>query len=203
MQHTSVPMRLGLWRVTRHRRVRALYDRLADAGVVLAQLDRFERATTPAAGPPTETPTGVDLGVQRAGDSDADVPDRLAAAPLAPADRLVFAWSDGERIGWCVLSDRSVFVPELQRRHRFDGAYLWRLYVRPSARGRGVGTAVITRAVRAAAEGLERKRLVALVAPDNVPSRRAFAGLGFEPTERFTTAGCRGRSVHRRRPLSD
>ncbi len=203
MRHTSAPVRLGLWRLTRHERVRALYDRLAEHGVVLAQLDRYERATIRSGDGPGDPPDEVAFRVERAGDGPDGVPDVLAEAPLAPDDRLVLATRDGERLGWCVLSDRPVFVPELRRRLRFDGAYLWRLYVRPQARGRGVGGATVARALRAAAAAFGSDRLGALVAPDNLPSRKAFAGLGFEPAERFTTVGCFGRTVERRRPLAD
>ena len=60
-----MPIRLGLWRVTRHERVRALYDRLADRGVVLAQLDRFERGTTGPNAPESDPPDGVRFRVDR------------------------------------------------------------------------------------------------------------------------------------------
>lgn len=198
MGHTSAVERLGLWRLTRHERVRSLYDRLSAAGLFVAQLDRFERPTAGTAGALPDPPDDVTASVVEAVDR---VPGRLERAPLAPGDRLVVATAAGEPVGWCCLSDRPVYVPELRRRLRFEGAYLWRLYVVPDQRGRGVGTAIVARAIRAVREDSGANRIVALVAPDNVPSRRAFDGLGFRPTERFTSVGCFGAEHHRRAPL--
>jgi len=198
MEHTPTAIRLGLWRLTRHDRVRRLYDRLSEAGLFLAQLDRFRRGTADADDLP-DAPEGVRTAVASATEW---MPDRLAEAPLAPGDRLVVARRDGRPVGWCCLSDRPTYVPELRRRLTFEGAYLWRLYVRPSDRGRGLGTALVARAVRAARER-STDDITALVAPDNVPSRRTFRSLGFRPTERFTAAGCLGVERHRRRPLGE
>lgn len=196
MARTSLLVRSGLWRVTRHAAVRRLADRLADAGIFVAQLDRFERAagdTTP------QYPHDVRLDVVPA---DTWVPDRLAAAPLSPDDVLVRAERDGEVVGYCCLSNRPVYVPELDRRVAFSGAYLWRLFVVPAERERGIGTAVIGRAVAAAADELGAERISALVAPDNLPSRAAFRGLGFRPTERFSSAAIGGWERHRHRHLT-
>lgn len=198
MGHASAVERLGLWRLTRHERVRSLYDRLSAAGLFVAQLDRFERPTAGAAGTLPDPPDDVTASVVGA---TGWVPDRLEGAPLAPGDRLVVATAAGEPVGWCCLSDRPVYVPELGRRLCFEGAYLWRLYVVPEERSNGVGTAIVARGIRAAREGFGTDRIVALVAPDNVPSRRAFGGLGFRPTERFTSVGCFGAEHHRRSPL--
>lgn len=196
MTHSSLLARLGLWRVTRHEAVRRFYERLEAAGVVFAQLDRFERPTDDA--PPVEGPAGVTIQGQPAAEG---IPAGLADDPVAPDDRLVLARRDGTVVGYCCLSNRPVYVPELHRRLTFPGAYLWRLYVTPSERGRGIGTAVVAAAVRETGTALDVGTLTALVAPDNRPSRKAFAGLGFSPTERFTSVGFRGRVAHRRRPL--
>lgn len=199
MQHTPLLARLGLWRVTRHDTTRSLYDRVESAGFAFAQLDRFERDTSAA-------PRGVDV----AGIDDVvaepvcevdDLPARLDGAPLAPSDRIVAAVRDGDRIGYCCLSHRPVYVPELHRRIDFSAAYLWRLYVEPDHRGQGVGTVLVARTVDAARTECEAGRIVALVAPDNLPSRKAFRRVGFEPTERFTTVGGLGREIHRRADL--
>ena len=74
MEHTPTVVRLGLWRLTRHGRVRALYDRLSSAGVFLARLDRFERPTTGAAGTFPGPPDDVTTSVVGAAEW---VPDRL------------------------------------------------------------------------------------------------------------------------------
>jgi ribosomal protein S18 acetylase RimI-like enzyme len=62
---------------------------------------------------------------------------------------------------------------------RFDGAYLWHLYVDPEDRGRGLGSALLARALSFAAED-RVDAAYALVAKDNVPSQRAFEARGFE-----------------------
>lgn len=195
MAPTPVAVRLGFWRVTRHPTVRRLYDSLEARGLFLAQLDRFERETDGAES--VAVPEGVSLSVTTAAEG---VPDRLAGDPLAPSDRLVRARRGETTVGSCVVSDRAVYVPELRRRLSFDGAYLWRLYVAPAERGRGIGTAIVSRTVAAAAAA-GADWIVALVAPDNLPSRRAFRSLGFRPTERFTGVGCGGYRRYRRRPL--
>lgn len=198
MERTSLPVRLGMWRVTRHPVVRRFYERVESTGVFFAQLDRFEReAVTPAPGTP-DLPDDIVLSVSTVSDR---VPDHLVDEPLAPGDRIVRADREGTTVGVCCLSDRPVYVPELHRRLIVDGAYLWRLYVMPSERGQEIGTAIIARAVEATETAIGSDRIVALVAPDNLPSRRAFRSLGFHPTERFTSLGCRGYRRHRQRRL--
>lgn len=192
--------RLGLWRLTRHPAVRRLYDALDDRGLFVAQLDRFERRVDPdASGSLPRPPAGVTLTVERAADS---CPERLAAAPLAPDDRVVVAWRDGTPVGHCCLSDRRVYVPELHRRLRPPGLYCWRLFVRPAARGRGIGRALVAAGLRESPSASNEatpgsSRASALVAPDNLPSRRLFRGLGFRPTVRHTSVGLAGRTWHR------
>lgn len=188
--------RLGLWRLTRNPIARRVYDHLAGAGIVLAQLDRFEREAAVARGV-AQPPDNVTLTVARAADG---VPASLRDAPLAPDDLLVRAERGGTYAGHCCLSDRPVYVPELRQRLTFEGSYLWGLYVTPAERGRGIGTAIVARAVTATAASLAADRIVALVAPDNLPSRKAFARLGFRPTERYTSYGLFGRERHYRRP---
>jgi ribosomal protein S18 acetylase RimI-like enzyme len=197
MGGTPLLARLGLWRLTRNPIARRVYNHLASAGMVLAQLDRFEREAAVAHGV-AEPPDDVTLTVTPAVDS---VPTSLRDAPLAPGDLLVRAERGGTSVGHCCLSDRPVYVPELRQRLTFEGSYLWGLYVAPAERGRGIGTAIVARAVTATAASLAADRIVALVAPDNLPSRKAFARLGFRPNKRYTSYGLFGRERHRCRPL--
>ena len=195
MAQPPLSVRLGLWRLTRHPTTRRLYDAIERQGVFLAQLDRFRR---PTAGDPDtpDPPAGIRLSATRAADG---VSDRLAETPLAPDDLIVRAHRDGETVGSCCLSHRPVYVPELHRRLDFEGTYLWKLFVAPAERGHGVGSAIIGRAIEASATtatGIE-----ALVAPDNLPSRRAFGGCGFRPVERFTSLGAGRHQWHRQQPL--
>lgn len=198
MGHSSLPVRLGLWRVTRHPTVTRWYDRLADAGVVVAQLDRFTRDVDRPVGAAGAGPD--EATIESVAPSD-DRPSFLADAHLAPGDAVLLARRHGEVVGGCCLADRPTYVPELRRRVRVPGAYLWDLYVRPSARGRGLGTALIARAVEVARSALDAPSVAALVAPDNLPSRAAFDAVGFSPDVRFSTVGLFGRSWHRRTEL--
>ncbi len=199
MEHTPLSVRLGLWRLTRHPSARRLYEHLESAGVTFAQLDAFEReAVAPVAGTP-DPPDGV---VFSASTVAAGVPDHLEGEPIAPGDYVVRAKRGDATVGVCCLSDRPVYVPELRRRISFDGVYLWRLYVDPTERGQGIGTAIVGEAIEVTATTIGADRLVALVAPDNLPSRRAFRTFDFCPTERFTSLGCRGYRRHRRRRLA-
>jgi ribosomal protein S18 acetylase RimI-like enzyme len=194
MANESLIARTGLWRLTRTPTAKRLYDGLADAGLVVASLDSFVRLT---ADPPSpEHPLTFD-----AVPASEWIPDRIRGEPLAPDDVIVRAREDGETVGYCCLSDRRVYVPELRRRMTFGGAYLWRLYVEPPARQRGIATALVRHAVRAAADRFDADDVTALVAPDNVPSRRTFESVGFAATERHTYVSGPGVERRRRRPL--
>ena len=195
MEATPLSVRLGLWRLTRHPVTRQIYDTVERAGVFVAQLDRFERAAV-ATGESPDLPNGVELSTARASEL---LPERLVGEPIAPSDTIVWATRNGETVGSCCLSDRPVYVPELHRRLTFEGAYLWKLHVRRSERGQGIGSAIIAHAIDHSATDADR--IVALVAPDNLPSRRAFGSLGFQPTERFTSVGCGPVEHHRRQTL--
>lgn len=199
---SSLLARLGLWRYTRNESVRAAYEWLADRGVYLAQLDRYERRVAACSGldaaGAADAPATLHVAVAAVSDRR---PDRLTDEPIAPGDRVLLARLDGEPVGHCCLSRRRVYVPALGRRLDPPGVYCWGLYVRPSARNRGVGTALIEAAVRWARGHPDAERLSALVAPDNVPSRRAFEAMGFQPTRRHTAFGLPGREWYRSRPL--
>lgn len=198
MPHTSLPVRLGLWRVTRHPLVSQWYERLADAGVLVAQLDRFTRdldRPVRGAGPGDDAPTIDAVG------PDGDLPAFLDDAHLAPDDAVLLARREGSVVGGCCLADRPTYVPALCRRVCFPGAYLWDLFVRPPYRGRGIATALIARAVEVARSAFEAPSIGALVAPDNLPSRAAFDAVGFSPDVRFSTIELFGHTWHGGREL--
>jgi len=203
MRHTPLAVRLGLWHVTRNSTARRLYERLESSGFFVSQLDLFERETEKdrsGVEADTDAPDGFALGV-RTLRNEKGFPKALEREPVAPTDRLVVATDDEAVVGYCCLSDRPVYVPELHRRLRLPGAYLWKLYVEPERRGMGIGKAVIWRALRCARTEFGTEKMTALVAPDNLPSRKAFHRLGFVPTERYTSFGCLGWERHRERSL--
>nr|WP_276303584.1 GNAT family N-acetyltransferase [Halomarina sp. PSR21] len=187
--------RLPLWRVTRTARARRLYEWLAARGVTGARMYQYVRDLDeglPAPAPPADVTlareSGADAGLERL---DGD---------LARDDTVVVARSDdgGEAAGQVVVSvGRPVRVPPLGATVRTDGAYVWRLYVPPAHRGRGIATALVAAGARAARErGADRA--AALVATDNRPSQRVFEANGFEARTlhtyyRFRNATRRGR----------
>jgi len=180
----SALARLGLWRLTRHTLARSAYEWVAERGLVLARLDRYERPTANA--PPWPDRSGLTFSVYPIREGP---PGRLREEPIAPDDRVVQARRDGRTLGSFVLSERTVYVPALGHRLRPPGVYGWELFVEPAARREGIGTDLIRAAVAWAGERPGVERCSALVAPDNRPSRRAFAAAGFRPTVRHTAVG--------------
>lgn len=184
-----------LWKLTRNRYGRALYDRLRRRGFAAAALDTFRRPVpasdrTPSAdgGPATEitvhdatggeaTPGGLDLPY-KAGDASA-------------ADLVVVAGDCDAPIGQVFLSfDRRIYVEELDREMAFDGPYVWRLYVDPDHRNRGLGSQLLAAAIGHARSRWGPRPLYALIAVDNHPSRRLFESHGFDPGTRWRYVRC-------------
>jgi len=186
------------WRLTRNRYGRTVYEALKRAGLQAAKMDEYVHE-----GPPPvarDLPADVRL-VERAGDALGDLRDGVASldgphdvvAEAAADDYLVVAVADaaggrgpGRPVGYVLASDRRVYVTELGVERRFDGSYVWRLYVAPEYRRRGVATALVARTVRTAAERFGCERRVALVAADNRPSQWVFEANGFEPERRWS-----------------
>ena len=183
---------LGLWRLTRNDLGRSLYEALADRGVTFALMRWYEAEALD--GPTDRSTDGVRLAPLEA--TGASGPDRLEPYREA-GDVVVCAVADGHLVGHCLLSDRPVEVPEFETTLALDGAYLWRLFVEPSHRGRGVGTAVIRHARTVAAAAFGADAVSALVARDNRPSRRAFETAGFDAGEAAHSLGVGGTALAR------
>jgi len=169
-------MVLGFWRLTRNRYGRRLYDRLARIGVRFATLEIYSRPLDGATYEHGSLPAGVRVAVDRAdGVQSVDPP-----AAVRGDDRVVTARLDGSIVGRVfVTHGRSVFVPPLEADIDPDGAYCWRLAVSRAHRRRGIATALLARAVSVASE-TGANAAHALIAVDNVPSKRAFAACGFD-----------------------
>lgn len=186
------------WRLTRNQYGRAIYERLARSGVRFATLELHSRDHGGPSVLDRSLPSNVTIAVDRTGGTD--LSDRPGA--LRDEDRVVRARADGSVVGRVFVSHaRPVFVPPIEAPIVVDGAYLWRLAVSRPHRRRGIATALIARAVAAMSEnGVTPAH--ALIAVDNVPSKRTFDAVGFEsrgtivygrvgPWKRHRVRGCR------------
>ena len=169
-----------LWRLTRNPYAKRVHETLDSVGLTLSVLQVYAR---PLASP-SEPDSPVSL---RYHDPDA-LADRRAESfrdvdALDRTDRVVAAYADGTRVGSVLLTvGDPVYADALRREFDPGGAYVWRLYVAPEARGRGIGKTLVRAALWAATEtNGPIDRATALVAPDNVPSQAVFEAIGFEP----------------------
>jgi RimJ/RimL family protein N-acetyltransferase len=93
---------------------------------------------------------------------------RWLAARLASPATVIYIIEDGQGP-----------VAQVRYERRADEADVG-ISVAASARGRGYGRAALTETLEDACAALGVRRIVALVKEDNVPSRRAFEGAGFD-----------------------
>lgn len=166
------------WRLTRNRYGRAIYDRLADAGITATRMYEYV-ADLGTSAAPTPNPR-PDLTVE-VRDPTEETPLEAPTDALAPGEELLAAAVDGTTRGYVFLSiDAAHEITPLERTLSFEGSYLRRVYVDPDHRGRGVGTALVAAACERA-DDRGARRASALVAMDNRPSRSLFENCGFEP----------------------
>ncbi|MFA1610402.1 GNAT family N-acetyltransferase [Halobellus rubicundus] len=164
------------WKLSRNRYGRAVYDRLQALGVTATLMTEYVAAL------PTDGAT--DRGANHTvGVVD---PERVASlgAPrseLQPGEVVIAAFDGDEPAGYLFCSlDATHTIDPLERERSFEGAYIRRVFVDPDRRNRGVATALVAHACRWASDR-GAARATALVARDNVPSRRLFEREGFEP----------------------
>ncbi|WP_181686916.1 GNAT family N-acetyltransferase [Halorhabdus salina] len=174
-----------LWRLTRTKYGRALWDALTKRGIRIARL-RLYRTETFDVPEPSLSPD-ISLTVDRGDDLDSDAVD----APIAPDDWIVRAVAVDGIVGSVVLSiDRQVTVEPIDTALKFDGGYIWALYVAPAYRQRGIASALVAQALAVAAD--ETEACLALVAPDNRPSQLVFEGQGFAVEGTLSHVGLAG-----------
>jgi GNAT superfamily N-acetyltransferase len=172
----------SLWRLTRNRYTRLLYERLDRIGIAFATLSLYVCDCTDGEYDDGTLPQAAVTKTYRQNETDRDLSEmRSVFRELRGNDLLVVAHFDDDIAGYLFVSyDRSVFVPALEASVSFDGVYLWQLYVDPKFRQRGIATNLIYHALDAARETFKATTAIALVALDNYPSRAAFESNGFD-----------------------
>lgn len=178
-----------LWRVTRNRYGRAVYDTLRTIGITGTLMHEYSKTLEGETG---REATSVDGPYTIRQPSPEQVtPIGAPVDELHPGEEPVAAFADDVPLGYLFLSvDASLRIDPLGRTRQFEGAYVRRVFVAPEHRGRGVATAMVAAACRRAVDR-DARRATALVAVDNIPSRSLFERCGFEPrrVRRYVKAG--------------
>ncbi|WP_267639729.1 GNAT family N-acetyltransferase [Haloarchaeobius amylolyticus] len=175
-------MDVPIWNLTRTTYGRRFYEFLESRGLKLSLMHLYRKDL--GAEPPGEPPAGVSLSVHEAA-TVPEWPDEQFES-LAAEDHVVLARlgktdvDDGKVVGWVFLTtDRAKHVEPLETTVRFDGVYVWRLWVEPEYRERGIASALVAEGTRFAREELGCATATAFIAVDNQPSRWVFESRGF------------------------
>lgn len=179
---------LHLWRLSRNDYAIAVYEALKRVGITGTRMHEYvadlETEAVHEAIAGRSLPEGV---VAEAVPGDADVVDpgvRADFADPAPEDTVLVAREDGAIVGYLFVSDRTVHVDALEADCEFPGAYVWRVFVDPAQRQRGIATGLVARACRDA-RAAGHASAHALIALDNRPSQWTFRACGFEPEREY------------------
>lgn len=141
---------------------------------------------------PPASPRRVSVVVRRATEVAATVPAEGPRPPDASSsgvhdsDFVAVATAEDAVVGWLVLRvETPVCVEDRGFALRFEGTYLWRLFVVSAHRRRGVGSTLV-RSAAAFARSNHVGAAFALVETGNVSSRRLFESVGFEAVDAVT-----------------
>lgn len=183
-----------VWKLTRSRPARRLYDALASVGLRVSVLDLFRREgplrpPEPGSGPPSVT-------IETTQASERQDWWTISDPALDGDDFVLVALADGRPVGQALLSSAGpVYVTELDRTVDFEGGYIWGLSVDPDWRRRDIASALLEAAL-VRLDRLETPAANALVAPDNHPSRTLFRATGFSPDSRLVYVKAFGVEYH-------
>lgn len=166
----------ALWRLTRNERARRVYEALKRVGVTGTRMYQYVADPRDDAGGDAAV-----AGIEFERRAPSEVGNEYEAfAELRDDETVVCALDGGEIVGYLFVSlDATHRVHPLEQTLTFDGGYVRRVFVRPSHRGRGVATALVSRARTVAADA-GAEEIHALVALDNKPSQWVFEANGFE-----------------------
>ncbi len=95
--------------------------------------------------------------------------------------------ADGETIGYMHYTSGMIYVPEVRRKMLMDGQYIYRVLTNPEMRRQGVGRNLLKRTLNEILKETDgqAKYVYAIIAVDNLPSRKLFEGAGFVPIRTF------------------
>ena len=174
---------IPLWRFTRNRYARAVYDALQAVGVIATRMYEYgidlDRTRVP---PDPSLPEDVSVEIitaselrNRGLDVDFSIP-----VTVQDGEVVVVVRAGGTPIGRTVVnSGTTPYVHALERSITVPGLYVRRVFVVPERRGEGIASAALARAVAHASEAFDAGQATALIAADNRPSQWLFEGYGF------------------------
>lgn len=186
---------LPVWRVTRNRYGRAVYDALERVGITATRMYEYVAPTDAAA----DRAADATFSVYQPDDAGLDrfAADYAAFEELRDDEHVVGATVDGDPAGYLFVSaDVTLHIHPLDEDLSFDGAYVRRVFVDPDYRKRGIATALVARALDHARREFDADRASALVALDNRPSQWVFEANGFR-RERVHSYACVFGLTHR------
>ncbi|MFC6961076.1 GNAT family N-acetyltransferase [Halocatena marina] len=191
-----------LWQLTRNEYGRTIYEALAKLGVKVSLMYVYARSVDDVSDSAVRD-GDKSLTFETRRGSDIDRSDE-AFEELDATDIAVLARSGETIVGQVFLSvSRPVYADPVEMDVGTEAAYIWRLHVDQEHRQRGIGTTLVDRACQAAATEDTASSVTALVALDNVPSRRLFETNGFEPRSLITYGRFFGVSYRSQRAVSD
>lgn len=199
---------IPVWRLTRNRYTRRIYEALDAAGVTATRMLEYrtavadvpERTADDVGGPTPVSLVAGPAGTERHDDFSFDF-----SVPVAPYDRewVILAVAGDEAVGRALVSaGLEPTVDVLGTSMSFEGAYVRRVFVDRSWRGRGIATALVREAVTVGSREFGATTAYALIAADNKPSRWVFEANGFGPVRRHDYARLFGREWRRTVPVS-
>jgi len=175
---------ISLWRFTRNRYTRAVYDALQAAGITATRMYEYQASvahpdTVGSRPPPNDvTIEVVSASEVRARDIDLDF---SIPVDVLDGELVVVASAEGSPIGRTVVNPGSTpYVHPLERSVPVPGAYIRRVFVLPEQRGQGVASTALRAAITHAQDEFDVKHVTALIAADNRPSQWLFESCGFK-----------------------
>jgi GNAT superfamily N-acetyltransferase len=183
---------IPLWRVTRNRYARRVYDTLDAVGITATSMLEFEAdvaAPTPVR--QEAIPEGVSIDAAPTTEDPVRSLDLDFSIPVTYLDDewIVVARTDDGPVGRALVSrGQRPYVAPLHEAIRFDGAYVRRVYVDRRWRNEGIATRLVGESLAVAGAELGSDTAHALIAADNKPSRWVFEANGFRPVRRHEYA---------------